>query len=173
MSKTVAVREKTNDGLSGAPKRKIGSPGQNSDGGSKNSLESQLGSQVDNYHAKGSDFPVKAISAATGQDGGAAGSSEGKDALATLSGHQESPRSVEDGDAEGSGGPSGWSEGSRSSRIAAAFPIEASKGESNEAGGETPVKVYVDLESGQFCVDGYEQTRLKETPKAYGQIPAR
>lgn len=170
MSKIVAVREKTNEGLSGAPNRKVGpAHGQGTDGsGEHDTMATLLGRQIDAYHAKGSDWPVKDVDAADGQSGPKY-TAEGKDALATLSQDQEGPRHAEDGGpGKGAGTPSGWSSGERSARIAAAFPIEQNKGEGESEGGQTSIDSYVDLEDGQTCVDSYKQSPFKETPIGYG-----
>ena len=166
--------EKTNEGLSGAPNKKVGAAhGQNSDEmGTKNKLVPQTAAQVDSYHETGKDFPYTSKEALTGQDGMAAGFSEGKNQLATGGEYADDPRCNEDGGmGKGAGTPSGWSSGERSARIAAAFPIEQNRGEGNDEGGQTSVTDHVDLVDGYVGASDYTPTRLKETPAARAFIP--
>jgi len=106
--------------------------GQNSDGGKKNSLESQTGQQVDNYHAKASDFPLKKVTPANGQ--GVDGFGE-QDKLVPWGGNLTSPRHVEI-PAEGESD----SMSSRQSAVAGNFKVSTNSGES----GVSPVSVSID-----------------------------
>jgi hypothetical protein len=116
----------------------------------KDQLVSLNESQKDPYKAQGSDFPVKTVAAGTGQSG-AAGSSSGKDALATQSSAQESPRSLESASLDG---PSEWGKGGK------AFSV----GQNDEGGQSVNNPNEVDLKDGSISCKGYTQTVVDEVP---------
>ena len=128
--------------------------GQNSDGGSKDSLESQTVGQRDPYRAKASEFPVKKVVAGHGQSSDASGE---HDALATLSKNQESPREVE---IPGAGAKDSMS--SRASSVAANFKVGKNGGESGVAPVSPKNEYSVDLVTGRIGCSKYTATRVGE-----------
>lgn len=120
----------------------------------KNSLVSQTAQQIDSYHAKGSDFSVKKVKAATDQSG-ERGMSEGQDMLATLSENQEGPRHCEDG---GSMKPTEWQSGGRSKTVAKCFPVGTNKGEGEDSPSKMSIAVGVDFMTGK--ITGGNLTRV-------------
>jgi|SRR5581483_3683504 len=168
--------EKVNQGPSGARKGKVSAGhGQNSDEkGAKDQLVSIGSKQGNPYDAKGSDFSVKRVAPKHGQGAGEAGSKSGDNELARLAENQEGVRHVEDGGRgpHGSGTPSGWVDGNRSKHVAAAFPIEVNRGESNSEGGEIGIPESVSLHTGHI-EGGSKQTKVKEVPQYNVRIPRR
>lgn len=160
--------EDINQGPSGAPKRKVsGGHGQNSDGPGHDDLMPLSPMQFDPYKTRGEDFPVKEVSEDHGQDESGAATWEsrnggGKNMLAAQAENQCSPRHVEDdGPGAGSGTPV---PGNRGTKVAAAFPIDINKGESNEEGGEISIPESVNLQTGYLEVSGVSPTPVDETP---------
>jgi hypothetical protein len=120
-------------------KQKSDVDGQNSNGGTKNALESQTPQQKNPYAATGSDFPVKKVTPANGQgvDG------PGKDQLVPWMGNLTSPRHVEipsEGESD--------SMASRASAVASNFKVSTNAGES----GVSPVSM--DIAEGIDCSTG-------------------
>lgn len=115
-----------------------------------NHLVDQNEAQKDPYKAKGSDFPVKAVKAGTGQSG-SHGEAEGQDMLAKQSYNQESPRDVE---SVGPNGPSEWGKGGK------AFSV----GRADEGGVSVDNPCGVDLASGEQTCKGYKKTKVGEVP---------
>lgn len=144
------VEEKVNAGPSGGKKGKVAAfHGQNSDGsGEKDDLVPQTSEQKDPYHAKPSEFPVKAVNARTGQSG-AYGLSSGYNELATYGANQEGPRYAED-DGPGEYGSGTPVPGNRGARVASGFIIEVNKGESNSDTGEIGIMESVNLQTGHI-----------------------
>jgi hypothetical protein len=127
--------------------------GQNSDGGNRDSLESQTMNQKDPYKAQGSDFPVKKVSPANGQgvDG------PGKDQLVPWSGNLTSPRMVEipsEGESD--------SMKSRAGAVAANFKVSKNSGESGVAPTSPGMDYTINLSDGRIECAGYKSTRVKE-----------
>lgn len=150
----------------GGGKKSSGKPitslGQGSyDQGQKDKLVDQFLNQRDPYRVTGDDFSVKSASEFHGQ-GGEHGTAVGKNDLAILSDHQEGARCVED-DGYGPHGSGTPVPGNRGARVAAAFPIGVSKGESNEDTGEVKISESVNLQTG-YLEDG-AQTRVMEVPE--------
>jgi hypothetical protein len=129
--------------------------------------------QHDPYRANPADWPVKDVDAADGQSG-PTGTAEGKNLLVTLSETQGGPRFVEDGGAgsSGAGTPTGWHDGGRSAKIAAAFPIRTNDGEANQEGGEIPIAESVNLMTG-YIEAKTKRTRVQEVPEEKLSIPSR
>lgn len=124
------------------PDRKQSSfDGQNSNGGSKDSLESQTMEQRDPYRAKASDFPVKKVTPANGQgvDGG------GKDQLVPWMGNLTSPRHVEI-PAEGESD----SMASRASAVASNFKVSTNSGESGSSPTSMTIAEGIDCSTGRI-----------------------
>ena len=169
--------EKVNDGPRGGRKGGVAPfHGQNSDAsGEHNDLIPQTSEQKDPYRARGADFPVKRVAAFTGQDGaGEAGFSSGKNELARYTSGQEGPRTVED-DGMGEHGSGTPVPGDRGSRVASAFSIGVSKGESNSDTGEIGIAEMVDLQTG-YIVGGSSRTQVDEVPEdkvTIGAAPSR
>jgi len=128
--------------------------GQNSDGGGKDELVSQSPKQVDSYHARGADFPVKKVSAAHGQSEDQMGGG-----LVPWPGNLSSPREV-----EVSGGEKD-SMTERASRVAANFKVSKNSGESGSAPTSPGNEYSVNLSTGHVECSGYKQTRVKEVPE--------
>jgi len=166
------LEEKVNDGPRGGRKGKV-SPfhGQNSDAaGEHDNLTPQTSEQKDPYRASGSDWPVKRVAAGNGQDGaGDAGFSSGKNELARYTTGQEGPRTVED-DGMGEHGSGTPVPADRSSRVASAFPVQISKGESNSDTGEIGIAEMVDFQTGYIV--GPSTTVVDEVPEAKVSIGA-
>jgi hypothetical protein len=124
--------------------------GQNSDGGMKDSLESQTPSQKDPYRAKASEFPVKKISAAHGQSEDAPNE---QDQLVPWDGNKESPRHVEipsEGESD--------SMSSRQSAVAGNFKVSRNAGESGVAPVSVSITEGVDCSTGR--ITGGKLTRV-------------
>lgn len=161
--------ERVNDGPRGGSKGKV-TPGHgqtSDDMGVKNALVPQTLEMRDPYRAKGSDFPVKAVNAATGQSG-ARGTAEGYNDLVDYTENQCGTRHAEDN------GPGEYGSGTpvsadRSARVAANFPIRQNDGEGSSDTGELGIDVMVDLETG-YVGGGKPQTRVKEVPGPYISI---
>ena len=138
----------------------------------KDSLVSQGHDQVDNYMVKPSDFPVKPVTAFTGQSGGH-GMAEGKDQLVADSENQCGPRHVEDEGpgSHGAGTPSGWSSGGRSGKVASNFPV--SKGGAGEGGTSVNSPYSVNLMTGEFECSGYSKTKVGEIGQHDVHIPSK
>jgi hypothetical protein len=147
--------------------------GQSSDGGGKDDLVPLTPMQHDPYKAKGTDWPVADVDEATGQ-GGAHGTAEGANMLASYSENQCGPRHIEDGGpgSSGAGTPSDWNSGGRAARVASNFPIKTNKGEANQVGGEISIPESINLATGMIEAKGYKQTRVKEVPEALVSIPS-
>jgi hypothetical protein len=114
---------------------------QNSNGGSKDSLESQTMEQRDPYRAKASDFPVKKVTPANGQgvDG------NGKDQLVPWMGNLTSPRQVEipnEGESD--------SMASRASAVASNFKVSTNAGESGVAPSSVSISEGIDCSTGRI-----------------------
>jgi hypothetical protein len=128
--------------------------GQNSDGGQRDSLESQTPSQKDPYKAKASEFPVKKVSAAHGQS---EDNSSEQDQLVPWDGNKTSPRHVEipsEGESD--------SMASRESAVAGNFKVSRNAGESGVAPVSPGMDYAVNLSTGRIECDGYKGTRVKE-----------
>lgn len=136
------------------------------------SLVPQGEMQKDPYRAKGSDFPVKSVSAFTGQSG-SHGTAEGKDQLVADSENQCGPRHVEDDGpgSSGAGTPTGWQSGSRSGRVASNFSV--SKNGAGEGGTGMDAGVSVDLATGKITASGYKSTKVGEVGDRHAHIPSR
>jgi hypothetical protein len=147
--------------------------GQSSDGGGKDQMVPMTPMQFDPYKTKGSDFPVTDVDEGTGQ-GGAHGTAEGTDMLASQSENQCGPRHLEDGGPgpKGSGTPTSWESGGRSGKIASAFPVRVSKGEANQEGGETSIPESVNLATGMIEAKGYKATKVGEVHEGKVSIPS-
>src|SRR5579859_5132626 len=103
------------------PADRQGSP----DASEHNKLTDQSDMQKDPYRVRGGDWTVKRVKARTDQDGlGDKGFSQGHNELVSQSLHQEGARHAED-DGQMTPVP-----GDRSRVVAAGFPIEVNKGES-------------------------------------------
>lgn len=126
-------------------------------------LVSQTKEQKDPYHAKGSDFKAPK----GGKQGDMAGQKN------QLCPGVDSPRHCEDGGKgeSGYGTPTEWNSGGRSGHVSGSFSVGQASG--GEAGSSVSHPCSVNLESGQSEAAGYKQTRVKETPMAYGNIPGR
>lgn len=169
--------EKVNDGPRGGRKGGV-TPfhGQNSDAsGEHNDLVPQSSEQKDPYRARGSDFQVKRATAGNGQSGaGEAGFSSGKNELARYTSGQEGARTAED-DGMGEFGSGTPVPSDRGSRVASAFPIQVSKGESNSDTGEIGISEMVDFQTGHI-VGGGSRTPVDEVPEekiSIGAAPSR
>lgn len=140
--------EKVNDGPSGGKKGSVaGGGGQNTyDASEHNKLVGQSDYQRDPYRARGSDFPVTAVDARTGQSG-KYGTSEGHNQLVTQGTNLSGPRHAED---DGSLTPV---PADRSRVVASGFPIEINKGEGSSDTGETGISQMLDLQTG-YIVGG-------------------
>lgn len=166
--------EDVNQGPHGARKGGVTEGhGQSSDGGGKDELVPLTPMQHDPYKAKGSDFPVTSVAAATGQSG-AHGKAEGMDMLASQSVNQCGPRHIEDSGpgAKGSGTPTSWESGGRAAGVKSAFPIRTNDGEATQEGGEVAISESVNLHTGMVEAKGYGSTRVKETPEKKVSIPS-
>lgn len=168
--------EKINGGMGGGKKGKVsGFHGQNSDGsGEKDNLVPQTVGQKDPYEARGSDWPVKRVSPFSGQGAGEAGSSSGKNELARYNENQEGPRHVED-DGSGDCGSGTPVPGNRAGRVAAAFSVGVSMGESNSDTGEIGIAESVNLQTG-YIEGGSSRTYVDEVPEdklSIGAPPSR
>jgi hypothetical protein len=140
------VAEDVNSGLPGGKAGKAGEfGGQTEDNwaAEKNKLVGQSDYQKDPYRARGGDFPVQHVDARSGQSG-MHGFSEGHDELATQSINVEGVRHAEDD------GPMTPVPSDRSRLVAAAHPIEQSKGESSSTTGFIPIPQMVDLQTGHI-----------------------
>jgi len=123
----------------------------------KNSLVDQSMPQIDTYHAKGKDFPVKPVKAATDQSG-PHGMAEGQDELIRLGVNLEGPRHCEDA---GILMPSEWQSGGRSKVVAKCFPVGKNGGESQVASpSKMSIPEGVDIMSGK--ITGGSSTRVDE-----------
>jgi hypothetical protein len=123
----------------------------------KNALVEQNPRQVDTYHARGGDFPVKKVRAINGA-GGETGEASGQDALVSQSGTQESPRNNESDDNE----PTEWQSGGRSKIVAKAFPVQTNKGESSDSATSPAMPESIDLATGKIVSKGYSATKISE-----------
>lgn len=160
--------EKINSGLSGAGGGKVSAfHGQNSDEmGAKDKLVEYSVGQKDPYRAKASEFPVNQVNEAHGQGESGAATWEnrnggGKDKLAEYTENQCGPRHVED-DGPGSSGAGTPVGPDRSSRVASAFSIGMSKGESESRGGQISVAESVNLMTGK--IEGPNSTSIGSVP---------
>src|SRR6266436_7388023 len=109
-----------------------------------NELVGQGESQKDPYRAKGSDFPVKAVMAGTGQSG-AHGTAEGKDMLVSQGHNLEGPRNLESASPNG---PSEWGKGGK------AFSV----GQASEGSISVDNPLSIDLATGKQMCKGYKAT---------------
>jgi hypothetical protein len=162
--------EDVNAGPHGGKKGKV-SPfhDQNSDNwaAEHNKLVGQSDYQKDPYRAKGSDFPVKAVDARTGQSG-SHGMSSGHNELVMQGIGLEGARHAEDD------GPMTPVPGDRSRVVASYFPIEVSKGEGSSDTGEIGISEMVDLECGYIVGGDTGVTdRVPESKVSVGKPPAR
>ncbi len=126
--------------------------------------------QVDNYHAKPSEFPIKGGGGGKsvgGQEAGGHGSSQGHNEMTKAS---CSPRHLQDGGpgASGAGTPSIWG------HEASIGPIEKNNGEGGSDGlSSISTPETVDFVSGKIRVAGYSETPVHETPEKNTPIPPR
>ena len=137
--------EDVNQGPHGGKKGKVSAGhGQTSDDmAAKNKLVGQSDYQKDPYRVKGEDFPVKTVSAFTGQSG-AHGTSSGRNELARYNVNQEGPRHVEDD------GPMTPVPGDRGSKVASNFSIGINQGEGEGDTGEVGISEMIDLQTGHI-----------------------
>lgn len=126
--------------------------------------------QVDTYHAKPSEFPIK------GGGGGKSVSDQSSGGHGSSSGHDEmthascGPRHLQDGGpgASGAGTPSIWG------HEASVGPIEKNSGEGGSDGLSTvSTPETVNLVTGHIEVAGYSATPVHETPEKHTPIPPR
>jgi hypothetical protein len=127
--------------------------GQNEDQmGGKDELVPQTAQQVDSYHAKASEFPVKKVMAGHGQSSDEAGGG-----LVPWPGNLTSPRKAEipsEGESD--------SMGSRASAVASNFKVSRNAGESGVAPVSPENEYSVDLSTGRIGCSKYKETRVKE-----------
>jgi hypothetical protein len=110
-------------------------------------------SQMDPYHAEGSDFHVKPVVAGTGQSG-PKGTASGKDELAHAS---CSPRALESDSLDG---PSVWGKGGK------AFTV----GTCDEGGQSVTQVDELDLKTGAIGCKGFSATAAGEVPDPHVKI---
>jgi hypothetical protein len=137
--------EDVNQGPHGGKKGKVSAGhGQISDDmAAKNKLVGQSDYQKDPYRAEGKDFPVKNVSAFTGQSG-SVGTVSGKNELARYSVNLEGPRHLEDS------GPMTPVPGDRGARVAASFSVGVNQGEGEGDTGEIGISEMIDLQTGHI-----------------------
>lgn len=162
--------EKVNDGPRGGKKGGVKEGhGQDTDNwaAEHNKLVGQADYQKDPYRARGGDFPVKAVSAGTGQSG-AYGTSEGHNELVRQGLGLEGARHCEDN------GQDTPVPADRSRVVAAAFPIGINGGEGSSETGEIGIEQMVDFQTGHIV--GGETGVVQYVPQHdvhVGKPPAR